>query len=308
MGPMLFIYASILALIVWLIPAVAYAWGPGTHVETAMMVLNNLDGVAPQIAEVISRFPEAFIYGAASPDIIVGKKYAGYLHHCHNWRMGRLILEAAKNERQRAAAYGYLMHLAADIVAHNYYIPVKIVRSYGARMLSHTYWEMRFDLGVPDEAWERLGMVTEIDIKEFDEILEAVLRKTLFSFSTNKKIFNTILIVQKMRSLRKSLNAYARKSRFSIDEINREHYAALTNESTMGFMANPDDAACLVVDPAGIGRLEYAKNLRKRMRSMIRREIMDVECAEKLVELVKERLAVGLYRPEMELPDVVDVL
>ena len=135
-----------------------------------------------------------------------------------------------------------------------------------------------------------------------------MLSKTLFSFSTNKKIFNTILTVQKMRSLRKSLRAYAKKSRFAIGELNREHYAELTNESVMDFMANPDDADCLVIDPAGIGRLEYAKNLRKRMRSMLRREIMDVDSAEKFVELVKERLAVGLYRPEMELPDVVDVL
>ena len=308
MRAMLLVHASIAMLIVWLIPAVAHAWGPGTHVEAAMTVLGNLDVVVPHIADVISRFPEAFIYGAASPDIIIGKKYAGYLHHCHNWRAGRQILKAAKNDRQCAAAYGYLMHLSADIVAHNYYIPVKIVRSYGARMLSHTYWEMRFDLGVPDEAWDRLGMVTEIDIKEFDEILDTVLRKTIFSFSTNKKIFNTILTMQKMRSFRKSLVAYAKKSRFTIDELNRDHYAELTKESVMNFMANPDDADCLAVDPAGIGRLEYAKNLRKRMRSMLKREIMDVDSAEKFVELVKECLAVGLYRPEMELPDVVDVL
>ncbi len=308
MRAMLLVHVSIVVMMLCLVPAVAHAWGPGTHVETAMMVLKNIDAVAPHIAAVIGSFPEAFIYGAASPDIIVGKKYAGYLHHCHNWRMGRMILKAARNDRQRAAAHGYLMHLAADIVAHNYYIPVKIVRSYSARILSHTYWEMRFDLGVSDEAWDRLGGVTSIDIEEFDEILNAVLKKTLFSFSTNKKIFKTVLTVQKMKSLRKSLIGYAKKSRYAIDELNREHYVELTNEAAMDLMMNPDDAACLAVDPAGIGRLEYAKRLRKRMRSMIRREIMDSDGADKLLELVKESLAIGLYRPEMELPDVVNVL
>ena len=305
---MLFVYATILALIVLLVPDVAYAWGPGMHVEVAMKALANLSWAVPVIAGLAERFPDAFLYGASSPDIIVGKKYAGYLHHCHNWRMGWLILNESKTERQRAAAYGYLMHLASDIVAHNYYIPVKIVRSYEARMLSHAYWEMRFDLGVADEAWDRLAQIGELEIEEFDEILERVLRKTLFSFATNKRIFSTILIFHKMRTLRKSLRLYAKQSRFDIHEENRQHYGDLTMEAARDFLAHPDSCACLDVDPAGLGRLAYAQNLRRRMRSMLKSGLMVPKQAETLVGLVREQLALGLYRPEMVLPDVVDVL
>jgi hypothetical protein len=305
---MLFVYATILALIVLLVPDVAYAWGPGMHVEVAMKALANLSWAVPVIAGLAERFPDAFLYGASSPDIIVGKKYAGYLHHCHNWRMGWLILNESKTERQRAAAYGYLMHLASDIVAHNYYIPVKIVRSYEARMLSHAYWEMRFDLGVADEAWDRLAQIGELEIEEFDEILERVLRKTLFSFATNKRIFSTILIFHKMRTLRKSLRLYAKQSRFDIHEENRQHYVDLTMEAARDFLAHPDSCACLDVDPAGLGRLAYAQNLRRRMRSMLKSGLMVPKQAETLVGLVREQLALGLYRPEMVLPDVVDVL
>lgn len=278
------------------------------HVEIALAALAKISMAAPFVRELVRRYPEAFIYGAASPDIIVGKKYAGYLHHCHNWRMGFLILHEAGTPRQRAAAFGYLMHLAADVVAHNYYIPVKIIRSWRARLLSHTYWEMRFDLGVSEEAWRRLALVRTAEIAEFDRLLERVLRKTLFSFSTNKRIFNTILKLQKMRSLRRSLKVYAQHSRFGMGEENRQHYVELALEASRDFLAHPQHAACLQVDPAGLRRLAYAEGLRKSMRSLTRRQRLSRRKAERLAELVEERLAIGLYRPEMTLPDVTDVL
>jgi len=305
---MVLVYAVILAMLALGLPSTAYAWGPGMHVDLALHALADVSSFAPAIAELVRMFPQAFVYGAASPDIIVGKRYYGYLHHCHSWRMGRLILAEAASDIQRAAAYGYLMHLAADVVAHNYYIPVKVVRSYRARLLTHTYWEMRFDVGVPDEVWERLEGITEQEIEEIDLLLERVLRKTLFTFSTNKRIFNTILMIQKMRTMRKSLRAYAKRSRFGIGEENRQHYMDLALDSAQSFLREPESAPCLDMDPAGISRLDYASRLRRSIRATVRRGLMDETAADKLVELVKERLALGLYRPEMVLPGVVDVL
>jgi hypothetical protein len=302
------VHAVIAILAVLLIPSAAYAWGPGMHVEVAMNALAEAAIVAPAIAALMRRFPEAFIYGAASPDIIIGKKYAGYLHHCHNWKMGRMILAEARSDSQRAAAYGYLMHLAADIVAHNYYIPFKMIRGWRARLLSHTYWEMRFDLGVGEEAWEFFDDVDEEDVAEFDMLLERVLRKAIFSFSTNKRIFNTILRLQKMRRLRQSLGIYARVSRFDIEEENRRHYLDLTMEAAMGFLRDPDGAPCLEIDPVGLARLDYAKAVRRSMRSLSRRGMIGRRQADRIVELAKERLALGLYRPEMALPSPEDVI
>jgi hypothetical protein len=308
MTRMLLVYAIMACLALVLLPREAFAWGPGMHVEVAMQALSSISTIAAPVAALIKAYPDAFIYGATSPDIIVGKKYAGYLHHCHNWRMGRLILEEARGERQQAAAYGYLMHLAADVVAHNYFIPFKIVRSWDTTLLKHTYWEMRFDLGVSEEAWERLDGISEEDVVGFDDLLERVLRKTLFSFSTNKRIFNTILMVQKLHSLRRSLHAYAARSRYDIGVENRQHYMDLAMESAMGFLKNPENAVCLQVDPAGLARLEYAKLLRRSIRGAVRRGVLGKLRADELVELVKERLALGLYRPDMVLPIVEDML
>ena len=304
----MFVYFIIALLVFVLMPSEAYAWGPGVHLEVSLAALAKLSLVTPPIRELLKKYPDDFIYGSSAPDIIIGKKYAGYMHHCHNWRMGWLILNEATTDRQRAGAYGYLTHLAADVVAHNYYIPVKIVRSYNTRMLSHTYWEMRFDLGIKDDAWKKLGNLATHEFKEFDDLLNRVLRKTLFSFKTNKRIFNGIIILQKMRGMRNSLVLYAKKSRWHIEEENRQHYLDLVKESAFEFLTDPEKAACLEMDPTGDSRIAYAQNLRRRMRLMRRRKLLDERTAARVIELVKERLAIGLYRPDMVLPDVMDVI
>ncbi|MBT3180908.1 MAG: hypothetical protein HN337_00195 [Deltaproteobacteria bacterium] len=115
-------------------------------------------------------------------------------------------------------------------------------------------------------------------------------------------------MLQKMRSLRASLSIYAKRSRFDIAHENREHYRELAMESVLDFLSHPESAACLDVDPTGGAKLSYAKNLRRRMREMMERKLLTEVQADKLVDLAKERLAVAIYRPEMILPDVVDVI
>ncbi len=301
-------YTVIAILIFLLLPADALAWGPGMHMYLGMTALAKISLAAPVIRSLLEKYPDEFLYGTVVPDVVVGKKYAGYMHHCHNWDIGRLILAEAATQKQRAAAYGYLMHLAADIVAHNYYIPFKIVKSYSTRMLSHTYWEMRFDIGVPEKVWKQISKAANYEMGEFDLLLERILKKTIFSYRVNKRIFSSILIFQKMRGMRDSLKLYAKRSRWEVGEENRQHYVDLTMEAVFDFLAHPANAACLDVDPTGESRLTYAKNLRRRLKLLVGRGVLTKRSAKTVVDLVKERLAVGLYRPNLILPDVTDVL
>ena len=79
-------------------------------------------------------------------------------------------------------------------------------------------------------------------------------------------------------------------------------------ESALEFLKDPDGAACLQVDPTGRHRLEDAQELRSEIRDLIREGQMTEAQAEELVELTRERLAIGLYRPELRLPRAIDVL
>lgn len=297
---MFFVYITFLLFL--LSPENAFAWGPGTHLDISLEVLKNAALLLPAVKKLLEKYPDEFIYGSVSPDIIVGKKYAGAMHHCHNWSMGKLILEESKTDFERASAWGYLTHLAADTVAHNYFVPYKIIHSFPNRSLGHVYWEMRYDIHVPDESWLELEHVIRHNYTPFDHLLERVLKKTLFSFSTNKKIFNSILILHKMKQLRFGLRTYASASRWALRPENVKHYRALVMEVIWDFLKNPEKAKCLSADPSGQRKLLYANKVSKQLRKLIRSRKLDEKGANHFVAKIRESLFKSLFEPDYSLP------
>lgn len=298
----------ITATLCWVcLPSIAHAWGPGMHLDIALTVLEKIALVAPILRPLLKAFPEDFIYGAVSPDIFIKKKLAG-MDHCHNWRMGMLLLSEAQTDRQRAAAYGYLVHLAADVVAHNYFIPYKIIRSYQARVLSHAYWELRFDLTVPSRVWEIVPRVVRGNYREFDALLERVMKKTLFSFPTSKRIYYSILVIQRLRHLRQGLKLYARRSRWDLPDERIGHYRKLVFHVVDDFVRHLDQSPCCSGDPTGIGREAAAMGLRRRIRQSLQRGVMTEHQARQLVKLCRDRLEKHMFQPEMHWPDIYDVV
>lgn len=297
------------AIIWWVcLPDLAHAWGPGMHLDLALTAIEKAAMAAPLLRPLLKAFPNDFIYGAVSPDIFLRKKMAGYLFHCHNWRMGMLLLSEAATDRQRAAAYGYLVHLAADVVAHNYFIPYKIVRSYAARLLSHTYWELRFDLTVPHQVWGVIPQIIRGDYREFDELLERVMKKTLFSFQTSKRIYYSLLVLQRFRHLRQGLKAYARQSQWDLPEERVGHHRQLAWHVVSEFLQRLEQAPCCAGDPTGIPRQAEALRLRKQIRQALRRKLIDEAGAKQLVKLCHDRLHAGMFQSVLQWPDVYDVM
>ena len=286
-------------------PSNAHAWGPGTHLDIALTVLQNAAWVLPAVRALIEAWPAEYIYGSVSPDIISGKKYAGAIYHCHNWSIGKLILEEAKTDMERAAAWGYLSHLAADCVAHNYFVPFKMIKSFRHRSLSHIYWEMRFDLHVPDRCWKEIGKVIRRDYVPFDHLLDRVLKKTLFSFRTNKRIFNSVLILQKMKQLRFGLKTYAKISRWEFSPKEVKPYHDLMMETVRNFLENPSKAKCLNAEPAGQRKLAYAAEMRKQLRWAAKR--VPAKKIDKFVEMIQAKLKQGIFDPTVQLPNIQEL-
>jgi hypothetical protein len=105
------------------LPGDALAWGPGVHLAMGGTILENLGLVSPFIADILARHRDLFLYGCISADIFIGKGSRIHDGHSHNWDTGFALLHSARDPGLRAYAYGYLSHLAADTVAHNYYVP-----------------------------------------------------------------------------------------------------------------------------------------------------------------------------------------
>lgn len=298
----MFVYLILSVLVFILFPSTSFAWGPGTHIEIALSLLEKLALFAPAVRAVIAGREEWFIYGNVAADIVVGKKYAGPLHHCHNWRVGHDILRAARTEREEAAAYGYLAHLAADVIAHNYYIPYMMIKSYRARLLSHTYWEMRFDLHVRLRAWNEMTNIILRDFSPFDRLLEKVLRRALFSFKTSRRIFSGILVLHRFNQFHKAISVYAKKSRFKLDKSDCSNYMRLATRFALDYLSSPDVAVCLQSDPSGREKLEMAGKLRNYIRKSLRQRIIKRSEIDNLIIVFREKLYKGICEPQIVLP------
>lgn len=287
-------------------PAEACAWGPIMHMDYASEILKNLTGYAPAIKTLLSSYPKDFLYGTLAADITVGKNYVNYIYNCHNWQVGFLLLNEAEDDRQRACAYGYLIHLASDIIAHNFFVPFKTIRSYPTRILGHVYWEMRFDAKRPKRIWRLTKEICEMDFSHDDELFQRMLKRTLFSFKTNRRIFSNILNLHKFRQWERGMKHLDRRSRWTLSTKDVITYRKMALQSVKKFLRNPEKAPCTKVDPTGADKLFYAKEVRRQLQKAYRRRSISEDEAERFVLRVRRALKRGVYE-EVDLPEVSDL-
>lgn len=277
-----------------------WAWGPITHVDFASAALQNVSAYAPLVKELLTRFPYDFLYGALAADITLGKDYVDYVHNCHNWRVGFLIFNEAKErgtERQQAAALGYLSHLAVDIISHNYFVPFKTIRSFPTRTLGHVYWEMRFDAKRPKKMWNLAREIGRMKFPQNDELFERMLRRTLFSFKTNRRIFRSVLTLHRLKTWHTMMEKIHDQSRWTLAERDIEEYRSLAIESVTAFLKDPEKAPCTKVDPTGEAKLLYADEMRQSLKTLIRKGIISDAQAADFLKKAKSALRETIYKP-----------
>ena len=293
---MLFIGAALLLIICT--PANALAWGGGIHLQLGTAVLNNLTAIRPAIAAVIEAYPYDFLYGCVAADITIGKKFTHFLLHCHRWQVGMKVLENAGPDPQKACAYGYLSHLAADTIAHNYFVPFKVMRSFATLTLKHAYWEMRFENFVEREIWETARKVSQENYRANDALLRKVLSDTIFSFGTNKRIFNSILLVSRLEKWQQVLQTLSDTSRYNLDESDREEYMGLAQEAVFDFLNEMEGSRYFHADPTGERALVTAEAVRKNLRLLYRSGKLTKEQALEQLDEMKGKLREAIWEPE----------
>lgn len=256
------------AILLILVPSDAMAWGIGVHLQLGSNILNNLGHLPAAMQPILQQHPLDFLYGCISADITLGKKYTHYLRNCHSWRMGHKVLKAADSDRQRACGYGYLAHLAADTVAHSYFVPFKMIRTFNTVMLKHTYWEVRVEANVDPDVW---GLARKIARKNFsvnDNMMRSVLSDTIFSFSTNKRIFNSLLLLNRLQQWQKMLRSMSTVSKWHLAEDHLDEYLALAGEATSSILCLMQESPYWSADPTGEKALHTARIMRKNFRTL----------------------------------------
>lgn len=279
-------------------PFDALAWGGGTHLQLGSFFLANLNTLPAAVATVIGAFPNDFLYGCLAADITVGKKYTHYLLNCHRWDMGLKVLDHAANDPQRACAYGYLAHLAADTIAHNYFVPLQTIESFSTLTLKHAYWEVRFDSFVERETWELGRKVAQGHFEENDRLLRSVIAETLFSFGTNKRIFNSIILLSRLDQWQNAIRAVNDTSRFSLDESDRDEFLELSKSAVLDILSDLEGSRFLGADPTGERALEAAEAIRKNIQLLYRSGKLTRQQADEHLKIIRKKLAESICEPE----------
>jgi hypothetical protein len=254
------------ALLVCLVPASAFAWTPGTHIFLGEAVLRSVATLPTGIADLLRAFPVEFLYGSIAADTSIAKKYAPVGRHCHSWTVGFEILEKASDERIRSFALGYLAHLAADTVAHNYFVPRYLIIASRTSGLGHSYWESRFETHLGPTFSHRARDVLVRDHASEDEHLDRILSPTIFSTQTNRRIFRGMVYVTDTESWQRIFQIAAVNSRWDLHANEVGRYMERSYDFIMDFLSRVDRSEPHALDPSGEEALRLAKDVRRAAR------------------------------------------
>ena len=231
-------------------PSLAHAWTPGTHIFLGESVLANLVQLPAVVTELLRAFPYDFLYGNIAADTSIAKKY-----------VGQEIFERAETDSLRAFGLGYLAHLAADTVAHNYFVPGQLVVASSTIALGHSYWESRFETHLGDQYARTAMEVIRMDHTSADAHLDRILAPTIFSVRTSRRLFRGMVGLTETQSWQRAFQIIAQKSRWDLTDHMVERHMSLAYQFVMELLS-ATDGVVRKLDPSGEASLSLAKRMR----------------------------------------------
>jgi len=258
-----FLIAFVIVGAVFLIlPHSAHAWTPGTHIFLGQSVLNAATALPGGVGDLIRAFPFDFLYGNIAADHSFAKKYAPVNRHCHAWHVGQEVHDLARTDALRAFGLGYLSHLAADTIAHNYFVPRQLVLTSSTKSLGHSYWESRAETHLDHDYAHEARDIILLDHSQADSHLDQIISPTLFSVKTNRALFRGMVHLTRSRAWRTGMMAARDVSRWDLADTVVQRHLALAFEYIMEMLGEKSGRA-QGLDPNGETALRRAKAMRR---------------------------------------------
>ncbi len=253
---------ALVALAALLAPDALHAWTPGTHVVLGERILSSLQLLPTAVADLLRAFPYDFLYGSIAADTTMAKKFAPADRHCHAWHVGMEVRDLADSDALHAFGLGYMAHLAADVVAHNHYVPRQLVVTSSTRSMGHTYWESRAETVLGDAVPKAARELIRLDHRAADQHLERILSPTIFSVPTNRKFFRGMVRVANSRTWQLGMQVASDQSRW---ELSEELVGAHLDQATANIRSvlRDEASAVLQLDPNGEGAILRSKDVRR---------------------------------------------
>ncbi len=269
MDHLVFPISWMLLLVLWWMLASRLFWGSGFHIQITQRVLEQIRRRRRPRPDhlLVLEHPDAFLYGNIAADIINFKKYGGMKNHCHNWNIQERLQSLAQSDLERAFVLGYLCHLAADVMAHNHFIPYHLVRGIPPRILGHVYWEALADAKVHDEEWEIIASLRNNKaLHANDRLIWSAVRWKALGSKSNKWIFNNILLLSLKRSWRELVRlTLQHRGRHPLDSAFFRHCRLQCIQNMMAVFDNERLSILKLRDPTGRAALRGARQLRREL-------------------------------------------
>ena len=243
-------------------PTDLFAWTPGTHIYLAETVLANLGQLPGAVADLIRAFPFDFLYGNIAADTSFAKRYAVVGRHSHFWHVGQEIHDRASTDALRAFGLGYLAHLAADVVAHNHFVPRQLMLTSSTASFGHSYWETRVECHLGDAYASAAKEVILLEHRQADAHLDRIISPTIFSVQTNRRLFRGMVRLTDTESWQRAAQAARARSRWDLADEDVERHLALAYHYVIDVLADREPAA-REHDPSGEAPLTTAKRRRR---------------------------------------------
>lgn len=260
-----------------LLPETVFAWGPGVHLALGNSLLTHLSSLPTCVADLLRQFPEMFLYGCLSADICVGKTTRLLKNDSHTWRMGREMLTRAADPSSRSYALGYMCHLAADTVAHNYYVPNLMSMSPLRNNLTHMYVEIRADSQVDWSHSQARNLLTD-PAPLADDLLIASVNAPLSFFRLQKRMYQGSLFLWKPREWENLPMTFVDR-RMTPEIENSAYLSTMVNLAFSGCLSvlntgngMDDKTPFFALDPSGMSNMRRVRALRARQRRILQEQ------------------------------------
>lgn len=254
------VLAAVAAFAFVLLPESAYAWGPGVHISIAEWLLSNLSILPASVAHTIATHKDAFKYGALSADIFIGKGSTVVPGHSHNWETGLTLLQNVQSPKLRSYAYGYLSHLAADVVAHNNYVPSLMSGAPTSGKFGHVYIEAQADRMVRWNSNSVRGLF-KISCTDHDCELLAATNKNKSGFAIRKQVFRSSVALCGGYPWKTSLKLIHHTMPGAADRKYLRSMIDASVRSVVNILSKQDKSAVIGVDPIGATALADSKGM-----------------------------------------------
>lgn len=249
------------------VPSEAHAWGPGVHMVTANWLLQNLAVLPVAIAGVIMQHPGSFIHGVLSADIFIGKGSKAKKGHSHNWESGFALLDRADTAPRSSYAYGYLCHLAADIVAHNVYVPGLFHTMPARGKTAHIYLEIQADRLISWDSSDALHAFHGENSSKSLSLLRSSMNRQALPFWIHTQIFQGSIAVGGSRFWRSSIRVLDALLRQRERAALLDYLLVLSTRAMVDVLQKGKNSPMISLDPIGAEALATAQSTAKRLRS-----------------------------------------